>query len=119
MMPGNDWYAPSLIDKREASVAGWPIEQIARWLKDGTSRTGAALGPMAEIVFQSTQYANNADLAAMSEYLKSLPTTIAKRSADTNPKRNRRRGQASASTATAAQPATATMAKANPTPFLH
>ena len=67
MMPGNDWYAPSLTDKREASVADWPIEQIAQWLKDGTSRTGAAMSPMAEIVFQSTQYASDADLAAMSD----------------------------------------------------
>ena len=46
---------------------------------------GAALGPMAEIVFQSTQYGSDADLTAMSDYLKSLPTTIAKRSADTTP----------------------------------
>ena len=30
MMPGNDWYAPSLTDKRDASVADWPIEQLAR-----------------------------------------------------------------------------------------
>jgi len=75
MMPLNDWYAPSLTDKREASVADWPIEHIARWLKDGTSPSGAALGPMAEIVFQSTQYATHADLTAMSDYLKSLTVT--------------------------------------------
>ncbi len=75
MMPLNDWYAPSLTDKREASVADWPIEQIARWLKDGTSPIGAALGPMAEIVFQSTQHATNEDLIAMSDYLKSLTVT--------------------------------------------
>ncbi len=85
MMPGNDWYAPSLTDTREASVADWPIEQIAQWLKDGTSKTGAALGPMAEIVFQSTQHASDADLKAMSEYLKSLPTSAAKRTALATP----------------------------------
>ena len=85
MMPGNDWYAPSLTDKREASVADWPIEQIAQWLKDGTSKSGAALGPMAEIVFQSTQYASNADLAAMSEYLKALPTSTAKSTGNAMP----------------------------------
>ncbi len=85
MMPGNDWYAPSLTDTREASVTDWPIEQIAQWLKDGTSKTGAALGPMAEIVFQSTQYASEADLAAMSGYLKSLPTNTVKRTASATP----------------------------------
>lgn len=85
MMPGNDWYAPSLTDKHEASVADWPFEQVAQWLKDGTSKTGAALGPMAEIVFQSTQYASDADLSAMSEYLKSLPTNTSKRTANATP----------------------------------
>jgi mono/diheme cytochrome c family protein len=83
MMPLNDWYAPSLTDKREASVADWPIEQIARWLKDGTSPSGAALGPMAEIVFQSTQYATNSDLTAMSDYLKSLPAAAKNRTTAT------------------------------------
>ena len=82
MMPGNDWYAPSLTDKHEASVADWPIEQIAQWFKDGTTQTGAALGPMAEIVFQSTQHASDADLKAMSEYLKSLPAITSKRAAN-------------------------------------
>ena len=84
MMPLNDWYAPSLTDKREASVADWPIEQIARWLKDGTSPIGAALGPMAEIVFQSTQHATNEDLIAMSDYLKSLTVTANSRVNPTN-----------------------------------
>lgn len=85
MMPGNDWYAPSLTDKHEASVADWPIEQIAQWLKDGTSKTGAALGPMAEIVYQSTQHVSDTDLKAMSEYLKSLPPTTAKRTTNSTP----------------------------------
>lgn len=84
MMPLNDWYAPSLTDKREASVADWPIEQIARWLKDGTSPSGAALGPMAEIIFQSTQHATNNDLVAMSDYLKSLPFTAKNKSSESN-----------------------------------
>ncbi len=83
MMPLSDWYAPSLTDNREASVADWPIEQIARWLKDGTSPSGAALGPMAEIVFQSTQHATNADITAMSEYLKSLTATTNNRASPT------------------------------------
>lgn len=75
MMPLNDWYAPSLTAKNEASVADWSLADIARWLKDGASAKGSALGPMAEVIYQSTQYANDADLLAMGAYLKSLPVT--------------------------------------------
>jgi mono/diheme cytochrome c family protein len=74
MMPGNDWYAPSLTAASEAGVADWDVAQIATWLKVGTSPRGSALGPMAEVIFQSTQYANNADLLAMATYLKALPS---------------------------------------------
>ncbi len=73
MMPGNDWYAPSLTSAGEASVAEWNLAQIATWLKVGTSPHGAALGPMAEVIFQSTQYATEDDVLAMATYLKALP----------------------------------------------
>jgi mono/diheme cytochrome c family protein len=74
MMPGNDWYAPSLTAASEASVADWDLARIAKWLKDGATPGASALGPMAEVIFQSTQYANNADLLAMATYLKALPS---------------------------------------------
>lgn len=73
MMPGNDWYAPSLTAASEASVADWSLAEITAWLKDGATPKASALGPMAEVIFQSTQYANNADLQAMATYLKALP----------------------------------------------
>lgn len=85
MMPLNDWYAPSLTAKNEASVAEWELAQIAQWLKGGTSEKGSALGPMAEVIFQSTQYASNDDLLAMSAYLKSLPSTTSARTANVAP----------------------------------
>ena len=37
----------------EASVADWPLEDIARWQQTGISLRGTAFGPMAEIVFQT------------------------------------------------------------------
>jgi len=74
MMPGNDWYAPSLTVVSEASGADWSLVEIATWLKDGATPKASALGPMAEVIFQSTQYANNADLLAMATYLKALPS---------------------------------------------
>ncbi len=83
MMPLNDWYAPSLTAKDEASVADWELSQIAQWLKDGTSSKGSALGPMAEVIYRSTQYATEDDLLAMSAYLKSLPSSTHARVART------------------------------------
>ena len=80
MMPGNDWYAPSLTAASEASVADWSLAEISAWLKDGATPKASALGPMAEVIFQSTQYANNADLLAMATYLKALPSAEPSRS---------------------------------------
>ena len=71
--PIDKWYAPSLALADEASVASWEPEHIVQLLKTGVSARASALGPMAEVVFRSTQYANDADLRAMAAYLKSLP----------------------------------------------
>jgi mono/diheme cytochrome c family protein len=79
MMPSNVWYAPSLTAVSEASVADWSLAEIATWLKDGVTPKASALGPMAEVIFQSTQYANNVDLRAMATYLKALPQTESSR----------------------------------------
>ncbi len=75
MMPLNDWYAPSLTARNEASVADWDLAQISAWLKHGISERGAALGPMAEVVYQSTQYLRDDDATAMVTYLKVLPVS--------------------------------------------
>jgi len=72
MMPLNDWYAPSLTARNEASVADWEIAQISAWLKHGISERGTALGPMAEVVYQSTQHLRGDDAQAMATYLKAL-----------------------------------------------
>ena len=72
MMPLNDWYAPSLTARNEASVADWEIAQISAWLKHGISERGTALGPMAEVVYQSTQHLRDDDAQAMATYLRAL-----------------------------------------------
>lgn len=54
---------------------------MADLLRTGFTPRGAALGPMAEVVFRSTQHLNDADIAAMTEFLKSLPQTPAHRGA--------------------------------------
>ncbi|MFS2100673.1 cytochrome c [Variovorax sp. Varisp85] len=68
-----NWYAPSLNDPHEAGVAGWPAADVVSLLKSGVAPRGSVMGPMADVVFRSTQYLSDADLTAMASYLKDLP----------------------------------------------
>jgi len=68
-----NWYAPSLADPHEAGLADWPTGDVVALLKSGIAPRGSVMGPMAEVVFRSTQYLSDADLAAMASYLKDLP----------------------------------------------
>lgn len=67
------WYAPSLRSRDEAGVAEWTDVEIVDLLKGGVSRHGTVSGPMAEVVYGSTQYLSEQDLGAMASYLKDLP----------------------------------------------
>ncbi|MEJ7688230.1 MAG: c-type cytochrome [Variovorax sp.] len=71
--PVENWYAPSLTSKREAGVSDWSTADVAALLKTGTSPWGSVMGPMADVVYSSTQYLNDEDVRAMAVYLKSLP----------------------------------------------
>ena len=73
LVPTRNWYAPALTRAAEASVANWPLVDIVALLRDGAAPLGRAIGPMAEVVVQSTQHLPAADLRAMAIYLKSLP----------------------------------------------
>jgi mono/diheme cytochrome c family protein len=73
LIPMQNWYAPSLTSPTEAGVADWDLRQIADLLQTGVAPRSAVLGPMAEVVLQSTQYLAPADLRAMAVYLKALP----------------------------------------------
>lgn len=74
-MPVQNWYAPSLASPHEGGVADWAIADIVALLRDGINAQASVTGPMAEVVFASTQYLTTADLQAMASYLKSLPPT--------------------------------------------
>ncbi|MEO7055372.1 MAG: cytochrome c [Caldimonas sp.] len=73
LIPMQNWYAPSLTDAAEASVADWPVADIVALLKTGVTERATVQGPMAEVVAGSTQYLHDSDLAAMATYLKALP----------------------------------------------
>ncbi|RYF64110.1 MAG: c-type cytochrome [Comamonadaceae bacterium] len=73
LIPIENWYAPSLTSTREAGVADWPTQDVVALLKHGTSARGSVMGPMAAVVYQSTQHLSEADLSAMAVYLQQLP----------------------------------------------
>jgi mono/diheme cytochrome c family protein len=76
------WYAPSLTDSHEAGLSGWSVADIVTLLRTGQVGSGSAaphasvMGPMAEVVYGSLQYARSEDLQAMAVYLQSLPETV-------------------------------------------
>lgn len=73
LIPVQNWYAPALNAASEAGVADWPQEDVMALLRTGLAPRGSVIGPMAEVVFRSTQYLNDADLRAMAVYLRALP----------------------------------------------
>lgn len=73
LMPVQNWYAPSLASPAEAGLQDWSLEDAVALLKSGISAKGAAMGPMAEVVYASTQHLSDADLQAMATFLRDLP----------------------------------------------
>ena len=77
LIPMQNWYAPALTSPGEAGVADWPLDHVVRVLQTGISPRGSVLGPMAQVVLDSTQFWNDDDLRAMAVFLKALPQTAA------------------------------------------
>jgi mono/diheme cytochrome c family protein len=77
LIPIENWYAPSLASTREAGVADWDAREVVQLLRTGTSPRGSVMGPMADVVYGSTQHLSEADLGAMANYLQHLPVDAA------------------------------------------
>lgn len=91
LLKAQGWYAPSLLDPREAAVTRWPAGEARRLLRTGVAREGRASGPMAEVVLHGTQYLNDDDLDAMVGYLQALQPVSATSSAQTAAQPGQRR----------------------------
>ena len=72
-IPAQNWYAPDLGTRAHGGLEGWSADDIVALLKTGQSAKGAAFGPMADVVMQSTQHMHESDLRAIATYLQSLP----------------------------------------------
>jgi mono/diheme cytochrome c family protein len=90
LLVGLGWQAPSLHDPAEAGVQRWSDAMLRRWLRDGHADGHAAQGPMAEVVLGSTAALDDADLAAMSAYLRALPEQAVARPEPAEPDPRRR-----------------------------
>lgn len=73
LMPDETWYAPSLASPNEAGLQKWSRAEAVNLLKNGVARHATVSGPMAEVVYNSTQHLTEQDLNAMVEYLASFP----------------------------------------------
>lgn len=75
---GENAFAPSLAGDLRDGLGGWSAAEIAEYLKTGSNDKSSAAGPMAEVVHDSTQYLNDADLSDIATYLKDSPRTESK-----------------------------------------
>ena len=72
-IPAQNWYAPDLSTHAHGGLEGWSTDEVVDLLKTGQSARGAAIGPMADVVMQSTQHLRDDDLRSIALYLQSLP----------------------------------------------
>jgi len=70
----DNWYALNLSSNLTTGLGTWSTQDIANYLKNGKypGKT-SALGPMEEVVHNSTRHLSEPDLLAMATYLKTLP----------------------------------------------
>jgi mono/diheme cytochrome c family protein len=69
VIPELNWYAPSL-------TSSMTVKDVATYLKVGKTESHFASGPMAEVVYSSTQFLTATDANAIQAYLVSLPRTV-------------------------------------------
>ncbi len=72
---GEHWYASSLTGDLRDGLGAWSAQEVAEYLKTGSNAKAAAAGPMAEVVRNSTQHLDDADLNAIAAYIKDMPRT--------------------------------------------
>jgi mono/diheme cytochrome c family protein len=70
------WYALNLTSNPLTGLGKWSVQDIATYLKTGSYKgKTTVLGPMEEVLHNSTGKLTDADLLAMATYLKSIPAS--------------------------------------------
>jgi mono/diheme cytochrome c family protein len=86
LIPLQNWYAPPL--------AGWDADHVTSLLTTGVSPRASAMGPMAEVVYRSTQNLTAEDARAIAGYLQSSASRRSPREARAADDRTLTRGAA-------------------------
>ncbi len=73
VLPGGRWWAPPLPDAADPADPAAAARHVVELLRTGRSAFGSASGPMAEVVFGSTQHWRDDDLQAVATYLLAPP----------------------------------------------
>lgn len=68
-----NWFASNLTGAPNAGLGRWSEADIVDFLANGANRHASAFGGMVSVINHSAQEMTAADLAAMANYLKSLP----------------------------------------------
>lgn len=68
------WFSSNLTGAKRDGLGEWSAKDIAQYLRTGRNAHAAASGSMEEVVTVSTSLMRDGDLAAVAEYLKSLPS---------------------------------------------
>ncbi|CDX54410.1 Gluconate 2-dehydrogenase cytochrome c subunit [Mesorhizobium plurifarium] len=66
------WFAPDITNNAQSGLGKWSEDDLVQYLKTGVNAHSIASGPMAEAVENSTSKMTDADLKAVTVYLKSL-----------------------------------------------
>lgn len=70
-----DWVAPDITPNRRTGIGSWERAALIEFLREGRNVHSAASGEMGEVVAFSTSQMSDGDLAAVADYLQSLPAS--------------------------------------------
>ena len=73
--PIDGWFASKLRADARDGLGRWSAADLATFLKTGANSHASAFGGMTDVINNSTQAMSDADLAALSTYIKSLSAT--------------------------------------------
>jgi mono/diheme cytochrome c family protein len=69
----DNWFASNLTGEHNVGLGRWSEADVAQFLKTGANQHASAFGAMTSVINNSAQAMTDADISAMSRYLKSLP----------------------------------------------
>ena len=70
------WYAPDISSDALSTLQSQSVAELERFLKTGEGHNAKTFGPMQQVVHDSLQHLDDADIHAMAVYLKDQPANV-------------------------------------------